>query len=157
MLRTSPKKRTNNRTTNSQKTQNKANPVDSMGDVETNIFSVNTTNDLTLLDYAQVIVDLEAQKEAVQYTDNLMTNDEAHNHCVVDAACRKSKELNLSINYQLSEMATYQAFTMAGIQAKARAFKAVTVPISLDEGFISYEANLLLSSLIMDILGGVKQ
>lgn len=153
MLRTSPKKRT----TNHKKTQNKANPVDSMGNAETNRFSVNTTNDLTLLDYAQVIVDLEAQKEAVQYTDNLMTDDEVHNHCVVDATCRKSQELNLSINYQLSEMATYQAFTMAGIQAKVRAFKAVTVPISLDEGFISYEANLLLSSLIMDILGGVKQ
>lgn len=153
MLRTSQKKRT----TNHKKTQNKANPVDSMGNTETNISSVNTTNDLTLLDYEQVIVDLEAKKQAVQYTDNLMTNDEKRNRDVIDVACRKSQELNLSINYQLSEMATHQAFTMAGIQAKARAFKAVTVPISLDEGFISYEANLLLSSLIMDILGGVKQ
>lgn len=124
---------------------------------ESFFIKVNNNPDLVLLDYAQVIVDLEAQKEAVQYTVDIMTDDEAHNHCVVDATCRKSQELNLSINYQLSEMATHQAFTMAGIQAKARAFKAVTVPISLDEGFISYEANLLLSSLIMDILGGVKQ
>lgn len=153
MLRTSQKKRT----TNHKKTQNKANPVDSLKNKTEYGFSVNTTNDLTLLDYERVIVDLEAKKQAVQYTDNLITDDEARNHCIVDAACRKSQKLNLSINYQLSEMATHQAFTMAGIQAKARAFKAVTVPISLDEGFISYEANLLLSSLIMDILGGVKQ
>lgn len=124
---------------------------------ESFFIKANNNPDLVLLNYARVIVDLEAQKEAVQYTDNLITDDEARNHCIVDAACRKSQELNLSINYQLSEMATYQAFTMAGIQAKARAFKAVTVPISLDERFISYEANLLLSSLIMDILGGVKQ
>lgn len=124
---------------------------------ESFFIKANNNPDLVLLDCAQVIVDLEAQKEAVQYTDNLMTDDESRNHCVIDAACRKSQELNLSINYQLSEMATYQAFTMAGIQAKARAFKAVTVPISLDEGVISYEANLLLSSLIIDILGGVKQ
>lgn len=119
--------------------------------------SINKNPDAWLLDYASIILDLVAQQEAVQFTDDLMTNDEANNCCVRDYAYQKSQELNQAINHQLGDMARYQAFTMAGLQAKARAFKAVTSPLEFDEGFLSYDANLLLTSLLMDLLGGVRQ
>jgi len=122
-------------------------------------FSIKLNNnpDAWLLDYAKTIIDLEAQKEAVQFTDDLMTSNEARNYCIIDDVQKQTQELNHSIKYHLSEMAHFQAFTFAGLQAKARALKAVTTPLHFDEGFVSYEANLLLTSLLVDVLGGVKQ
>jgi len=118
---------------------------------------LNKNADAWLQNYEATILNLIREKEAAQFIDDLMGNNEARNQCIADKAHRKSQELNLSINHEILQMAQFQAFTMAGLQAKAKVLKAVSSPLEFDEGFISHEVNILFTSLLMDTLAGVKQ
>lgn len=124
---------------------------------ESHSIELNQNPDAWLLDYETTILNLIKEQEAAQFIDSLMGDDEARNHCIADEAHRKSQELNQTINHEILQMAQFQAFTMAGLQAKAKVLKAVSSPLAFDEGFISYEVNMLLTSLLMDTLAGVKQ
>ncbi|MDI2113931.1 hypothetical protein [Commensalibacter nepenthis] len=117
---------------------------------------LNNNSDAWLISYATSILDLIKKQEAVQFVDDLIGDDEARNHCILDEAHRKSQEFNQTINSEISQMAQFQAFTMAGLQAKARVLKAISSPLAFDEGFISYEVNMLFTSLLMDTLAGVQ-
>lgn len=121
----------------------------------TTSIKLNQNPDAWLVHYETTILDLVREKEAVQFIDTLMGNNEAPNHCIADKAYAKSQELNKETIYEISQMAQFQAFTMAGLQAKAKVLKAVTAPLKFDEGFVSYEVSMLFTSLLMDTLAGV--